>query len=117
MRMADGTPRHVSSSGESSDSPLAPEDVHVEVEDQGEENLPEYFARTYGWGSASSEDEQILVIDSGNESADVDPSFTTLTERTKTSVHKPLKLATPPDLFFWHSWCHWCCLPNYRVVS
>jgi hypothetical protein len=92
-------PRDVSSSGESSDSPLTSEDVGVEAKNPDEENLPEYFSRTYGWEGASSDDEPILVIDSGNSAADVDPSFTTLTERTRTSVHKPLKLATPPDIF------------------
>ena len=67
-----------------------------ELTEESDESLPEYFARTYGWGRDPNSGEEILVIGGGDDS---DPKYTTLTEREPTAVQQSVRLGFPPDLF------------------
>ncbi len=90
-------PNHVTPSEEASESSkLSPDPAR---NDGDEENLPDYFARTYGWGEGTGQNEPFLVIGGGNAGDDTDPKYTTLTERAPTAVHKSVRSIFPPDLF------------------
>ena len=91
-------PQHVSADAEPTETATAPPLDKPLQESENEESLPEYFARTYGWGGEPEEGEPVLVIGNGNPD-DTDPKFTTLAERSPTSIHKPFRPTVPPDLF------------------
>ncbi len=91
-------PSHVPSEGEPTQASELPSEPQLSEEKEDEESLPEYFARTYGWGGNAEEGEPLLVIGDSNQ-VDDDPKFTTLTEREPTNVQKPVKTVAPPDLF------------------
>ncbi len=92
-------PGHVSPSEDEERTRKEPLESPPRSKEEDEENLPEYFARTYGWGEESDDGEPILVIGGSNDSDDGDPKYTTLTERASTTVHQPVRSTFPPDLF------------------
>ena len=89
-------PSHVSPGEDDTGTSTVPSEPVAQPTGESDENLPEYFARTYGWGSEPNSGEEILVIGGGDDS---DPKYTTLTEREPTAVQQSVRLGFPPDLF------------------
>ena len=89
-------PSHVSPGEDDTRTSQVPPEPLVEMTEESDESLPEYFARTYGWGRNPNSGEEILVIGGGDDS---DPKYTTLTEREPTAVQQSVRLGFPPDLF------------------
>ena len=89
-------PSHVSPAEDDTGTSTVPPEPVAQPTGESDENLPEYFARTYGWGREPNSGEEILVIGGGDDS---DPKYTTLTEREPTSVQQPVRPVFPPDLF------------------
>ena len=89
-------PSHVPRAEDDTRTSQVPPEPVAESTEEGDESLPEYFARTYGWGREPNSGEEILVIGGGDDS---DPKYTTLTEREPTSVQQPVRPVFPPDLF------------------
>ena len=89
-------PSHVSPGEADTGTSTVPSEPVAQPTGESDENLPEYFARTYGWGSEPNSGEEILVIGGGDDS---DPKYTTLTEREPTAVQQSVRLGFPPDLF------------------
>ena len=89
-------PSHVSPGEDDTGTSTVPSEPVAQPTGESDENLPEYFARTYGWGSEPNSGEEILVIGGGDDS---DPKYTTLTEREPTAVQQSVRPGFPPDLF------------------
>ena len=89
-------PSHVSPGEDDTGTSAVPPEPVAQPTGESDENLPEYFARTYGWGSEPNSGEEILVIGGGDDS---DPKYTTLTEREPTAVQQSVRPGFPPDLF------------------
>ena len=89
-------PSHVSPGEDDTGTSTVPSEPVAQPTGESDENLPEYFARTYGWGSEPNSGEEILVIGGGDDS---DPKYTTLTEREPTAVQQSVRLGFPTDLF------------------
>lgn len=89
-------PSHVPPAEDDTRTSQVPPEPVAELTEESDESLPEYFARTYGWGRDPNSGEEILVIGGGDDS---DPKYTTLTEREPTAVQQPVRPVFPPDLF------------------
>ena len=58
-------PSHVPPAEDDTRTSQVPPEPVAELTEESDESLPEYFARTYGWGRDPNSGEEILVIGGG----------------------------------------------------